>query len=54
MQLGHSEGKCVNTMFFTFLPEHPVPDSLLFETERAKEHFFAHTVSLDLTSYKEH
>ena len=56
VQLGHSEGKCVNTklMIFTFLPEHPVPDSPLFETERAKENFFAHTVSLVLISYKVH
>ena len=56
VQLGHSEGKCVNTklMVFTFLPEHPVPDSPLFEPERAKEHFIAHTVSLVLISYKVH
>ena len=54
VQLGHSEGKCVNTTGFHFSSGASSSRQPLFETERAKEHFFAHKVSLVLISYKVH
>ena len=39
-------------LVFTFLPEHPVPDSPLFETSSVKKHVFAHTVPLVFLSHK--